>query len=237
MNHEILKELLHGDLTPPPPRLAIVPLAEIRRRALRRRRMTAGLSTVAVFALIAAVGTAYSQATNGGPAEFADDRCGGAAPSLAAPAQPLLGATPQPSNAASLSEITNSVHVLAESRFADFYAGVAMDTETDRVSVWRKPSAEFDRALKALPGHDKIDIYCAPHSLKGLLEVSETLSQDATYWETQGLPLYRFGPRVDGTCVEVFVTDPEHAAKELGRHYPGLPLCFAKSKGGAPMPL
>ncbi len=104
--------------------------------------------------------------------QTASGQCGGAGLDFAAVNPKLVGATPQPANAGSLSEITNSVHLLAESSYGQFYAGVAMDTETDLVTVWRKESSDFDRALMALPGREKIVIRCADYSLRELLSAA-----------------------------------------------------------------
>src|SRR5688572_19630474 len=112
-------------------------------RALERRRTAAGLSALAVSGIVTAV--AYLSLLGDRPADGSHQAagCGGAPPSTHARSLPAqVGTTPHPANAGSLAELTNAVHVLGESVYGEVYAGVAMDTDADRVTVWHKPSPE-----------------------------------------------------------------------------------------------
>jgi hypothetical protein len=228
---EELRQLLKGDMAPPP-EVRTPDLARVKRRAKSRRRLTAGLAAAALCAV-----TILGATTLRGSAPMvATEQCGGQIPVFGSIRPSMVGATPQPANAGSLSEITNAAGVLGESRYPESFAGVAMDTETDRVTVWRIYSPDFDRELRALPGQEKIVIRCADHSLRELLALMEKLVADGEYWQGQGLPVHRAGPRIDGSCVEIYSTDPPRWEAAFTAHYPGAPLCFLEGDYSVTIP-
>jgi hypothetical protein len=231
MTEEELRQLLKGDVAPPP-EVRTPPLARVKRRARRHRRLTAGFSAVAVCAFAALMATFL----RGSSPTVATEQCGGQIPVFGSIKPSMVGATPQPANAGSLSEITNAAGMLGESRYPESFAGVAMDTDTDRVTVWRIYSPDFDRELRTLPGQEKIVIRCADHSLRELLTLMEALVADGEYWKGQGLPVNRAGPRVDGSCVEIYSTDPTRYEAAFTAHYPGAPLCFPEGDYGELIP-
>ncbi len=137
MTEDELRELLRGNNLTPPAGISTAPLAGVKRRAKRRRRLTAGFSAVAVCAL---AGLA-AMSLRGSATPVAAEQCGSAVPVFSSAKPVLVGPTPQPINAGSLSEITNAAGLIGEERFPESYAGVAMDTETDRVKGggWVEP--------------------------------------------------------------------------------------------------
>jgi hypothetical protein len=142
---------------------------------------------------------------------------------------PVLVAPPSGSTTA-LSDLVAAVGTLGQSDYADVYTGAAMDAVADKVYVWRVESppvsADFDRAIRAMPDSGKVEIYCAPYSERQLLAWMDQLLADRPRWESVGLPLHEFGPRVDGICIELGTEDPERAEQELPAAYPEIPFCF-----------
>lgn len=147
---------------------------------------------------------------------------------------PVLVAPPSGSTTA-LSDLAAAVGTLGQSDYANVYTGVAMDAIADKVYVWRVESppvsADFDRAIRAMPDSGKIEIYCAPYSRRQLLAWMDRLSADGPRWESVGLPLHEFGPRVDGSCIDLGTENPERAEQELTVAYPEIPFCFFWTDG------
>lgn len=142
---------------------------------------------------------------------------------------------PPSGSTAALSELAGVVGMMGEFEYADVYTGVAMDAAAERVYVWRVESppisADFDRAVRAMPDSGKIEIYCAPHSLRQLLAWMGQLWADGPRWESVGIPLIEYSPRVDGICVNLGTENPELAEQELTAAYPEIPFCFFHRKG------
>ncbi|MCP2323518.1 hypothetical protein HDA40_002025 [Hamadaea flava] len=231
MSNDDLRRLLTDDLPEPPASLSTAPLENIHRRA--RRRQISITSAAALVVLITAGVAIGVEAYRGGALAplFGSDACAGSTLPTT-PMSPAPGeATPQPGGSAGLSELADAVHRLGDDQYRTTYAGLIMDTEHDRVLVWRIPSREFDRAVAAMPGHEKIVMMCATHSYADLLATTDQLLADQEYWKSRGLALNQFGPEYRDNCVLVTTLDPVRAQAELTARYPKLPLCFTYGAG------
>jgi hypothetical protein len=232
MSNDDLRRLLTDDLPRPPHSLLAAPLERIHRRARRRRYGTVASAAALVVVISAGAAMGLDAYRNNASAPLgAGDACAGSALPTAAVSPALTVATPQPGNAASLSQLADAVHRLGEDQHRTTYAGLIMDTDLDRVLVWRIPSPEFDQALADLPGHEKIVTMCATHSYADLMTTVDRLTADQDYWKAQGLTLHQFGPEYKDNCVLVTTEDPARARTELTARYPNLPLCFAYGTG------
>jgi hypothetical protein len=154
------------------------------------------------------------------------EECGRPVPATTSTSPALTGPTPNPTNAYELSRLADEIHRVGQEDFPEVYAGVIMDTDIDRLLVWRKPSVEFDAILAASQDREKIVTLCARYSYEQLLGAVSQLTADYEYWKAQGLTLHQFGPDYKQNCVLVSTEDPGRAKVKLTARYPDLPLCF-----------
>jgi hypothetical protein len=140
------------------------------------------------------------------------------------------GSSPQPLRMSApdyeqLKVIDDSLRSMA-TPWSESYAGHGVDSDTGRVTLWRKPSHEFDAAVEAIPHPERITVICAPHSFIELWWVAHDLTGDLP-GEVAG---HRFSawPRYDGTCAQVETESVEPVRRELTLRFPSAPLCFAE---------
>jgi hypothetical protein len=146
---------------------------------------------------------------------------------IAAAGVPWVGATPQPANHGELDAIAQQVDAIGRGQYGQVYAGLFIDTAADRVRVWRKPSANFDRAISKWRG--RLVVADAAHSTDELEQLHTRIRDDRPVWESRGFALMSSGARYDGSCVEVGTADPVRADVELrGRYGHDAPLCFTE---------
>ncbi|MGE3285751.1 MAG: hypothetical protein AB7J32_06555 [Pseudonocardia sp.] len=143
--------------------------------------------------------------------------------SAAGPPAPAAPAAPAASDAAS------EVDRWAHERFPQVYAGV--QTEDTRVLVYRKPSAEFDAALRELQLAVPAAALDAPYSAPELAALASRVVADIPYWRTQGIDVVSVGARHDGTAVDVGTPQPGQLAPLLPGRYGTAPPARAEPLG------
>jgi hypothetical protein len=134
-----------------------------------------------------------------------------------------------PVNHGELSDIADVIWRLAESKYRSVYAGLAINTDADRVDVWSKPSAEFAAEINAQPWANRVRMHEAPYSNADLEPTFfRIIYDDQDYWKERGLPVMSAGIRHEGTYIEIGTPDPVRAEREFPQRYPGTPFCFSE---------
>jgi len=138
----------------------------------------------------------------------------------------------QHSNMAPLAAVFERVDPQLRQRFASVYALVRLDLDRDRIQVFRKPSAAFDRWVATTFAADCLEVFDAPYSEAQLWGFAHTIQQDMAYWAEQGIALGSFQPDgVRGVVVIGVLGDVERAKKALPERYgPGVPIDVEQGK-------
>ena len=131
-----------------------------------------------------------------------------------------------PPNHGELSAIADVISQLGQTRFRSVYAGLAINTDEDRVDVWSKKSAEFAAEINVQPWAARVRMYGAPYSFEELDRMHYRVLEDYDYWKARGLPLVQSGIRHEGTYIEIGTPDPVRAKQEFAQRYPGAPFCY-----------
>ncbi|MGD9527179.1 hypothetical protein [Pseudonocardia sp.] len=149
----------------------------------------------------------------------------------AVPSCASAGATQPPpaAPAGAAADAAGEVDRWARERFPQLYAGVA--TEDARVLVYRKPSAEFDAALRELRLPAPTVPLDAPYSAPELEALASRVVADIPYWREQGIDVMSVGARYDGTAVDVGTPQPERLAPLLPGRYGTTPPAQAEAIG------
>ncbi|MDH2429895.1 hypothetical protein [Sphaerisporangium sp. TRM90804] len=170
-------------------------------------RSRSAATSAVVALLVTAVAACGAPGTAGGPAP---------APPGGGSSLPEKPRTPgQPELALMASQIDA---YLRESRPGE-YAGIALDPAGGSLIVYRRESAGLDAALRQRFPGAPVEPRDAPHSLRELDALAETVRDDIPYWQERGVPITSVAARVDGTAVEVGTRDVARASAELPRRY------------------
>ncbi|MFI6226158.1 hypothetical protein ACIBCR_02425 [Micromonospora echinospora] len=165
---------------------------------------------------------------------------------LAAPALAVAGAasgprppapTPFPSDWPNQEKLMNAyakVETDARKHFPDTYAGSQLDLPGDALVVHRKPSPEFDEAIRALVPGVTVRYAYASHSERQVNAWTERVIADYDYWRGRGITLHGIGPDM-GQGVFVEIDNPFRDDIALLTHYDDLPLRV--EQGGPAVPL
>ena len=139
--------------------------------------------------------------------------------------------TGQPTNMAKLSPVAGRLDGAARSQYASVYAGVRLQLERDRVQVFRKPSADFDRWVLREFAADCVEVLDAKYSDVELSARLQQVYNDVTYWGDRGIVIGSMGADFIRGVVEIGVReDIDRARRELPARYgPGVPLEIHKS--------
>jgi hypothetical protein len=95
-----------------------------------------------------------------------------------------------------LDGVANRLRSQAESRFRDSFAEIEI---TDRVRVFRKPSAELDAWVLQEFSADCVELVDAPYSGREIHALRDRINADRDYWLRQGIALNTVTVGVDGT--------------------------------------
>jgi hypothetical protein len=186
--------------------------------------MARRLGCVLVLALLALAGCAQSSGSNAGPqpsaVKGADGilRTAGCETATVAPA-PTVDGTPQFSNQGDLDSVVSQLEPYAQQHFADVYSGVEVRLQTNRLRVYRVPSAAFDAWLTSTYTRTCIEVADGKHSEKELTALANRIAGDLTYWQSVGIPVWTISPLYDGSAVQVGTTNVAGANRELPLRY------------------
>jgi hypothetical protein len=115
-------------------------------------------------------------------------------------------------NHTELNLVAERIQPHAQDAFADVFAGVEVTPDSDRVRVYRKPSAPFDDWIRKAFAPDCIEVLDAAHSAKELNALVDRINEDMRYWADQGIEITELGAKLDGSGLIVGV-DPEDVDK------------------------
>jgi hypothetical protein len=173
--------------------------------------MRRGLLVVTVFLVLAGCGSA----TRAGNGLVSTAGCG---LPTAAPVMTVDG-TAQPANQSALDEIANRVQSYSVEHFSGVYAGVEIRSESNRVRVFRVPSADFDAWILGQFRTVCVEVADARHSRQELVALQRRIVGDVDYWNARGIPINTVGVARDGSGVQVTTTDVAKASQELPARY------------------
>jgi len=150
-------------------------------------------------------------------------RTAGCATATSPPAMSIDG-TPQPANQEALDEVASRVQPRADKDFADVYAGLQLVQERDRIQVFRKPSAAFDRWIVHDFAADCVEVLDAKYSAVELTAMQQRIEHDMAYWQQHGIRITSIGADPTRGVVVVGTVDDQPARAQFPAHYPGLPV-------------
>src|SRR5262249_24949960 len=145
--------------------------------------------------LAGCAGTHVDAGTPGAPAGPSGDgvvRTRGCATANSPPAMSIDG-TPQPANQNALDEVAGRVQPRGEKDFAEGDAGVRVVQERDRIQVFRKPSAAFDRWILHDFAADCVEVLDAAYSAVELQAMQDKVTADMDYWRQRGIRINTVG--------------------------------------------
>src|SRR4051812_28549369 len=172
---------------------------------------------VIATALFALAGCA-SATPAGAPAGDGIARTAGCVLPTTAPAMTVDG-TAQPANQGALDELAGRVQPSSVKHFAGVYAGVEIRSESNRIRVYRVPSADFDAWILREFASVCVEIADARHSRQDLIALRQRIIADADYWNARGIPINGIAVPADGSAVQVTTTDIAKASHELPARY------------------
>jgi hypothetical protein len=145
-------------------------------------------------------------------------RTAGCGPPTTAPAM-TVGGTLQPANQNALDEIANRVQPYGMEHFAGVYTSVEIRSESNRIRVYRVPSAVFDAWILKEFAAVCVEVADARHSRQELTALGQRIADDIDYWNAQGIPINSISPAHDGSGVQVTTTNIAKASEELPARY------------------
>jgi hypothetical protein len=181
----------------------------------------------AVLVLAGCAGVRRDAAAPGAPVDPSGDgvvRTRGCATATSPPAMSIDG-TPQPANQNALSAIAGQIQPRAEKDFADVYAGVRLVQERDRIQVFRKPSADFDRWIVRDFAADCVEVLDARYSARELRAMQDRIEADMDHWRQRGIRVNTIGADFVRGVIVVGTQDEDRARQELPARYgSGIPI-------------
>jgi hypothetical protein len=146
------------------------------------------------------------------------DGRGGSAPG------PSEGPARAPSTSpADVSTMATRIEQLGQQRYPDQYAG--LEVAGDKIVVYRRPSPEFDAAVRAAGAGSAVGVEFrdASYSARQLDQLRARVVADIGFWKDRGIAVYTVHARHDGSAVEVSAPEVEPAQREMTQRYGGAP--------------
>ncbi|GAA1825227.1 hypothetical protein HC028_24555 [Planosporangium flavigriseum] len=157
--------------------------------------------------------------TSPSPADDGVVRTAGCTGRTSPPANSIAG-TPQPANQEFLSVLAGRIRTYAEAHFADLFTDVGMRQETNRIRVYRKPSAAFDNWIRHDFATECVEMVDAPYSAPELQAFLGQVEADRAYWKAHGIQFNRVSVDDSGTVtIGVEQARLEQARREIPSHY------------------
>lgn len=138
-----------------------------------------------------------------------------------------------PANQNKLFDVYGRLNPVANRRFRAVYAGAALASARDRLMVYRKPSAEFDRWVRRDFARDCVEVHDAAYSAREIRARVEQVIADRAYWAGRNITIASAGLDYMGQAVPVaIIGDVEQARAEFAvRYRSGPPIVVSESKG------
>jgi len=186
--------------------------------------MVRRLVCVLVLALLALAGCSHGSGNTAAPKPSAVKGADGilrtaGCETATVPPAPTADGTPQFSNQSDLDSVLSQLEPYAQQHFADVYSGAEVRSETDRVRIYRVPSAAFDAWVTSAYTKDCVEVADAKHSAQELTALANRIADDLTYWKSVGIPVWTIAPLYDGSAVQVGTTNVAGATRELPLRY------------------
>lgn len=165
--------------------------ARVRRRRLTGATAATGAAALGVALVIAMPGVLPGRFGDGTPADPA-------APMTVSARTAGCTATPPPPavDDAALDVVASRLRSTAESRFPESFAGLEI---TDRVRVFRRPSAGFDEWVAQDFAASCVELVDAPVSGRDIQALHDRIEADRGYWQRRGIDLNTVSVGLDGT--------------------------------------
>ncbi|RKR87443.1 hypothetical protein BDK92_1719 [Micromonospora pisi] len=123
-------------------------------------------------------------------------------------------------NDPALDHAANEVDGLLKSKYAQWYAGKVLENPGRTMIIYRKPGSDLDQAVRELVSGVQVRFADALLSEREMLDLTERVMADATYWREQGVSVTGAGPLPDGSAVRVMTaTGAPEEGERLSRHY------------------
>jgi hypothetical protein len=153
-----------------------------------------------------------------------------------APETVNVGGRILPSTPAPLAAAIARIDAGGRADHAASYAGLEVDQQRVRATVYRVPSAAFDDFIRFSAQNTCIVVRDAGHGLAELTALHDRIVADLAAWEAEGVRISTVVARHDGSAVEVGTPDVDLARIELPRRYGyAAPLAFVEQGRVVPM--
>jgi hypothetical protein len=122
---------------------------------------------------------------------------------------------------------------MLQSRYRDSYAGLVLDHPENRVTIYRRPDAGLDAAVRSrLPGV-RVRFVDATYSLAWMRKLADRIVADKAYWAGRGVHVRTAAPLADGSGVRVATTEGTPAqATVLAQRYATTAISVRKAVTG-----
>jgi galactokinase/mevalonate kinase-like predicted kinase len=122
-------------------------------------------------------------------------------------------------------------------KYPDVFGGLVIETECNRVVVYRLASAAFDREVRAAVRSDRrLLLRPALHSQAELLAFSQKVQADVAYWKSRGIDVNSTGPAPDGSSLIVGTMQVDKVRAEFPDRY-GPEIAIYPEEVGQVVPL
>lgn len=131
----------------------------------------------------------------------------------------VTASTPD-TNDPALDHAATEVDDLVKSKYAQWYAGKVLENASRTMTIYRKPGSDLDQAVRERVSGVQVRFADALLSEREMLDLTERVMADATYWREQGVSVTGAGPQPDGSAVRVMTaTGAPEEGERLSRHY------------------
>src|SRR5262245_61461061 len=135
-----------------------------------------------------------------------------------------------------LDELAQMMQPVIE-KYPAVFGGLVIETECNRVVVYRLASAAFDRDAKvAIKSDRRLLLRPALHSQAELLAFSQKVQADVDYWKSRGIDVNWTGPAPDGSSLIVGTTQVEKVRAEFPDRY-GPDIAIYVEEAGPAVPI
>lgn len=128
-----------------------------------------------------------------------------------------MGATTMPVTPPELEAVMARIDQAGRTTYADSYAGLEVDQQDVRATVYRVPSATFDDFIRQAAGSTCVTVRDAEHTQADLAVWQDRVTADLP--ELAAARIFTIGARHDGAGVELGVEDTTKAQDHIHARY------------------